>query len=148
MEPHLELSPPIAEVLRETRDGLFDGVKADDVHIAVDQVRLGEKLVPVAVRRACEQRARAPAGQRRERKRDFPPLVRTTLLGKSLAGQAHADIGKWLVALADHAQADLPAFASASDAPGGEAGGGPGGGGGPAGPFWRRGPPPHEGGGG
>src|SRR5262249_58401260 len=85
--------------------------------------RLGEKLIPVAIRRACEQRARAPAGQGRERERDFAPLVRTTLLGKSLAGQAHADIGKWLVALADHAEADRPAFASTADAPGSEAGG-------------------------
>jgi hypothetical protein len=54
MESHLELPPAIAEVLREAGDGLLDGAEVDDIHVAIGQFRLGEKLVPVAVRRAHE----------------------------------------------------------------------------------------------
>src|SRR5207249_2394281 len=122
MEPHLELAPAIAEVVREAGDSLLDGAQVDDVHVAIDEVRFGEKLVPVAVRRAHEQRARTPARQCSERERHFPPLVRAALLRKSLAGQAHADAGQRLVTFADYTEADLAVFDGAPEAPGGEPG--------------------------
>ena len=120
VQPHLELAPAISVVRRKPRDRLVDGAEPNDVHLAIQELRLGEIVIPVIARRGGKEGAGALPRQADERHGDLALLVRSPLLRESFAGEAHPDIGQGLVALADHPEPHLAGLDGSREAPGGE----------------------------